>query len=100
MAATSQDDNVQYKTPRWVQAWFLRRSRDNWKRKYMGMKTESKRLQNRANDVTKSREKWRDETMRLRQRVDELEAENRSLREQLVAGKKKRARAGSGLGSE
>jgi hypothetical protein len=48
-----------YKTPRWVQVWFLRRSRDNWKKKYMALKAESKRLQNRVNDVTKSRQRWR-----------------------------------------
>jgi hypothetical protein len=49
----------EYKTPRWVQVWFLRRSRDNWKKKYMALKAEAKRLQNRVNDVTKSRERWR-----------------------------------------
>jgi hypothetical protein len=48
-----------YTTPRWVQVWFLRRSRDNWKRKYMELKADAKRLQNRVNDVTKSRERWR-----------------------------------------
>jgi len=50
---------ARYKTPRWVQVWFLRRSRDNWKKKYMALKAEAKRLQNRVNDVSKSRERWR-----------------------------------------
>jgi SMC interacting uncharacterized protein involved in chromosome segregation len=89
MEATSHDDNrVQYTTPRWVQAWFLQRSRDNWKRKYMELKSDSKRLQNRVNDVTKSREKWRDETKQLEQRILEMEAENASLQERLAALKK------------
>lgn len=97
MDASRQDDKVEYTTPRWVQAWFLRRSRDNWKKKYMQLKTDSKRLQNRVNDVAKSREQWRDETKQLSQRVQELEAEIVALQEQLAAKKKdgRLARAGS-----
>jgi predicted RNase H-like nuclease (RuvC/YqgF family) len=53
-------------------------------------------LENRANDVTKSREKWRDETKELKHRVDELEAENASLQEQLAALKKDGTLAGVG----
>ena len=89
MGASSHDDNkVQYKTPRWVQAWFLRRSRDNWKAKYVELKIDAKRLQNRVNDVSKSREKWRDETKQLEERVSKLETENAALQEQLAALKK------------
>ena len=99
MDATRQDDNkVEYVTPRWVQAWFLRRSRDNWKKKYGQLKTDAKRLQNRVNDVTKSSEQWRDETKQLTQRVQELAAENAALREQLAAQKKYRPSAGPGAG--
>lgn len=97
MGATSQDDKkVEYVTPRWVQAWFLRRSRDNWKKKYGRLKTDAKRLQNRVDDVTKSRAEWRDETKQLTQRVQELVAENAALREQLAAEKKDGPRAGTG----
>ena len=69
-----------YTTTRRVQAWFLGRSRDNWKRKYQRLKAGAKRLQNRVNDVTRSRERWRT-------RVEELEAEVAALREG-AAGKK------------
>lgn len=87
--ASSRDDGkVEYKTPRWVQVWFLRRSRDNWKKKYVQLKTDSKRLQNRVNDVSKSRESWRDETKELEKLVRTLQAENAALREQLAAEKK------------
>jgi len=79
-------ERSKYTTPSWVQAWFLRKSRDNWKKKYMDVKADNKRFQNRANDVGKSREHWRDETERLRRRVQELEAENAAL--QLAALKK------------
>jgi chromosome segregation ATPase len=78
----------EYTTPRWVQVWFLGRSRSRWKQKYKNLKTEAKRLQNRVADVTKSREKWRSETEHLRQRVAELEAQNATLREQDAALKK------------
>ena len=89
MEAAAQDDHkAKYTTPARVQAWFLHRSRENWKRKYMQGKADAKRLQNRVNDVTKSREQWRDETKQLTQRVKELEADNAALQEQLAALKK------------
>lgn len=91
-----QDDQKVYTTPRWVQVWFLRRSRENWKKKYMKLKVDSKRLQNRVNDVTKSREQWRDETKELAKRAEQLAAENAALQEQLAALKKDRQRAGAG----
>jgi len=81
MGAVGQDgDTKSYTTPRWVQVWFLRRSRDNWKKKHRELKAESKRLLNRVSDVTKSREKWR-------RRVEQLEAENAALREQAALKK-------------
>ena len=83
-----QDGGVKYSTPWRVQAWFLRRSRALWKRKYQDLKVEAKRQQNRVNDVTKSREKWRHDAEQLRQRVQELEAQTAALREQAAALKK------------
>ena len=89
MSATGHDDcKVEYTTSAQVQAWFLRRSRERWKKKYMHLKSDAKRLQNRVNDVTKSREHWREETKEMSQRLRELEAENAALHEQLAALKK------------
>ena len=97
MAATSHDDHkVEYTSPPSAQRWFLKRSRDNWKEKYMQLKAEAKRLQNRVNDVTKSREQWRDDTKHLNLRVQELAAANTALQEQLAAFKKDGLRAGTG----
>ncbi len=76
-----------YSTPSWVQAWFLGRSRDNWKAKYKALKARAKRLQNRVNDLTKSREHWREQVRALRE-------ENAALREQ--AALKKYGPAGPG----
>jgi hypothetical protein len=90
----SQDAKPAYTTPARVQAWFLERSRRNWKRKYKTLKADEKRLENRVRDVTESREKWREQAKQLKQRVQELEAANADLR----AGekpKKKRTRAGN-----
>ena len=89
MNASGQDGHkAEYTTPARVQAWFLHRSRENWKKKYMQLKSDAKRLQNRVNDVSKSREQWREETKELSQRVQELEAESAALQEQLAALKK------------
>jgi chromosome segregation ATPase len=84
-----QDGKVKYKTPRWVQAWFLSRSRARWKQKYRDLKAEAKRLQNRVNDVTKSREEWRDEARQLSRRVQELETQYARMQEQVAAASKK-----------
>jgi hypothetical protein len=81
MDAKSQEGGKrQYTTPSWVQAWFLGRSRDNWKAKYKRVKDQAKRLQNQVNDVSRSREKWR-------QQAAELQAENAALREQAALKK-------------
>ena len=86
MDAVGQDGRTttttkKYKTLPRVQAWFLGCSRDRWKAKYKQLKADAKRLQNRVNDVTRSRESWR-------HRAEELEAENAALREQQAALKK------------
>jgi len=69
-----------YTTPRWVQVWFLQRSRDNWKKKYKELKRQAKRLQNRANDASRSRADWR-------RYAERLEEENAALREQAALKK-------------
>lgn len=90
------DTSVAYKSPASAQRWFLKRSRDNWKKKYMGLKTDAKRLENRVNDVTKSREKWCQEAKQLTERIQTLEATNAALQEQLAAFKKDRQLKGTG----
>lgn len=96
MNTSSHDDKkVEYQSPPWAQRWFLQRSRDNWKKKYMELKADAKRLQNRVNDVSKSRQKWREEAKDLKGRVEQLEAEKAALQEQLAALKKGGPRAGS-----
>jgi predicted RNase H-like nuclease (RuvC/YqgF family) len=100
MDATDQKSRkVPYTTSARIQAWFLLRSRENWKKKYMDLKTDQKRLQNRVNDVSKSREHWREENKELSRRVQELEAENTALHEQLAALKKDGPFPAVGLGS-
>jgi hypothetical protein len=81
MDAKSQDGQPKYSTPRWVQVWFLRRSRDNWKRKSKQLRVQAKRLQNHVNDLTRSREKWRQRAEEKDRRVKELEAANAAVPE-------------------
>jgi len=97
-ASNVEERPAAYKTSHRVQAWFLSRSRKRWKQKHQDLKVEAKRLQNRVADVTKSREKWRQEARQLSQRVRELEAQNAALREQAAALKKYGPRTGPGLG--
>ena len=97
-AAKLEEGKVSYKTTHRVQAWFLGRSRDRWKGKYKKLKVETKRLQNRVADVTKSREKWREQTEQLTQRVQELQAQNAALQQQAAALKKDGPGSGHGLG--
>jgi prefoldin subunit 5 len=61
------------------------------------LKVEAKRLQNRVADVTKSREKWREQAEQMSRRVQELEAQNAALQKQ-AALKKDGPRADPGLG--
>ena len=92
MDATRIDGGKQeYSTCYRIQAWFLSRSRDNWRQKYKRLKSDAKRLQNRVYDVTRSREEWRKE-------AQELEKELAALREQ-VALKKSRRDSGGGSAS-
>ena len=85
MDAVSQDGKKRkYTTPRWVQVWFLQRSRDNWKEKYKQLRRDAKRMRNCVKDVTHSRENWREQTEQQEQRIQELEAEKAALREQVA----------------
>ena len=97
MNASGQDDRqVGYTTPHRVQAWFLKKSRDNRKKKYGDLKANAKRLHNRVKDVSQSREQWREESQQLTARVRQLERENAALQEQLAALKKDGRRAAAG----
>jgi chromosome segregation ATPase len=99
MEATNLEDcKGKYKTSHRVQAWFLGRSRERWKNKYMQLKVEAKRLKNRVADVTKSRENWREQNEQLTKRVQELEAQNAVLQEQAPALKKYGSASGGGVG--
>jgi uncharacterized protein YlxW (UPF0749 family) len=97
-AAHLEESTGKYKTSHRVQAWFLARSRQRWKQKHGVLKVEAKRLQNRVADVTKSREKWRQQAEQLSRRVQELEAQTAALQEQAAASKKYGPGAGAGLG--
>ena len=86
---------VAYKSPASAQRWFLKRGRQAWKKKCMEKQKDHKRLTNCVNDVTKSREAWREKAADLERQVQALEAENNALREQLAAFKKVGRHAGA-----
>jgi septal ring factor EnvC (AmiA/AmiB activator) len=76
-------------------AWFFRKSRDGWKRKYQELKATLKGYKNRIADLTKSRQQWRLKAEQAGERLAALEAEVADLRAQVAAreGEKKRRRA-------
>jgi len=50
----------EFRSPVRVLASFFRKSRDQWKRKYVDAKTELKRFKVRVSDVSKSRDAWKE----------------------------------------
>jgi chromosome segregation ATPase len=85
-SGTGQPDTAPaYTTSKQVQAWFLGRSRDRWKKKYAEFKAEFKRLKQRVADVCKSRDGWRSEANAARLEVHALRARNAELQAQLDA---------------
>jgi hypothetical protein len=80
-----QDEERTYTTSKQVQAWFLRRSRDAWKKKCAEVKVEAKRLRQRVADVCSSRAGWRSEAEAARQEVKALRLQNTALQAQLDA---------------
>jgi chromosome segregation ATPase len=89
MSVPLQDERRRkYTTPARVQAWFLQKSRDNWKRKYSLVKADVRQLKNHVSDVKTSREQWRERAEQHARRLEELEVQNIALQEQLAALKK------------
>ena len=87
------DQKVAYKSPKHAQVWFLRRSRDNWKAKYLALKADVKRLRNRAADCARSRDKWRARAAQAEASLQEAHRRNAAYKAQLhdppaQAGKK------------
>jgi chromosome segregation ATPase len=74
-----------YKTSKQVQAWFLGRSRDLWKKKHAELKVEFKRLQQQVADVCRSRADWRGKAEAAGREVQELRAQIAELQTRLDA---------------
>jgi DNA-binding transcriptional regulator GbsR (MarR family) len=89
MSVSLQDERRRkYTTPARVQAWFLQKSRDNWKKKYSLVKADVRQLKNHVSDVKTSREQWRERAEQYARRLEEVEELNTALQEQLAALKK------------
>jgi DNA topoisomerase IA len=73
-----------YRSPLRVLVEWLRRSRDNWKQKYLKVKAEVKRFKNRAYDLEKSRDRWKAEATGRQRQVEALQAEVKRLSAQVV----------------
>ena len=82
-----------YKSRPGALAWFFRKSRDGWKRKYQDLKATIKGYKNRIADLTKSREQWRTQAEQASQRLGALEVENAELRAQIAAAEDEKKKA-------
>ena len=78
--SSDQDSKPAYTTSKQVQAWFLRKSRDLWKKKYADLKAQCKRDRQRVVDMERSRAQWRDQAERTARDLDAFQAENARLR--------------------
>jgi chromosome segregation ATPase len=86
------DDISTLKSPMRTLVRFFRRSRDNWKQKYMDVKTEIKRFKNQAADARRSREQWKAKAESLQAETRRLESELAELRACQAAEADKKAR--------
>jgi chromosome segregation ATPase len=83
-AIGARDDLSSYRSPRRVLASWFRKSRDNWKEKYMDVKAEIKRFKNRAYDLQKSRDHWKEHAAAYQQQVEALQGQVEQLQAQLA----------------
>ena len=69
------DDISLLKSPLRILVRSFRRSRDKWKQKDMGLKSEIKRFKNQAADARRSREQWKSKAEGLLAEVRRRESE-------------------------
>ena len=86
-AAMGGKEEASYRSPARVLADWFRKSRDNWKRKYMDLKEDVKRFKVRAYDLEKSREHWKEQAAAHQQQIAALQAQVEQLQAQLMEGK-------------
>jgi septal ring factor EnvC (AmiA/AmiB activator) len=75
-----QADAAAFRSPQRVLVDWFRRSRDNWKSKYMELKNELKRFKVRVSDVEKSRRRWQEKAKASENELKALRAEFEALR--------------------
>ncbi len=87
---TQGPDPKNYKSRPGALAWFFRKSRDGWKRKYQALKATVKGDKNRIADLTRSREQWRAKAEQAGERLVALQAENAELRARALEAEDKK----------
>lgn len=91
------DDEAQvgYKSPRRILLRFFRQSRNRWKAKYKELKKDLKRVENRARDVQKSRDAWRQKAEQAKAEAEASRAENARLEKELAAAREEAGKKGA-----
>jgi septal ring factor EnvC (AmiA/AmiB activator) len=83
--------SVEVETPKrriGARLYALLKSRLRWKERAVGLRDTIKSQEIEVRDVRASREKWKSDAREARRRIRELEKEAAQLREQLTAPKK------------
>ena len=86
---------VGYKSPRRILLRFFRQSRNRWKAKYKELKKDLKRAENRARDVQKSRDAWREKAEQAKAEAEACRAENARLEKELAAARQEAGKKGA-----
>jgi chromosome segregation ATPase len=83
VAVGGKEEVSAYRSPTRVLADWFRKSRDNWKQKYMDLQAELKRFKVRAYDLEKSREHWKEQAVAHQQQIAALQAQVEQLQAQV-----------------
>ena len=82
----ARDDLPSYRSPRRVLVDWFRKSRDNWKQKHARLKAEIKRFKNRAYDLERSRDHWKEQAAAYQRQLDALQVQVEQLKAQVTDG--------------
>ena len=83
-------DAVSYKSPLRKLVQFFEKSRDHWKAKSLANKKENRQLKKKLRTSEIAKKKWKEETIKLRKHIKNLEKSAEIVESDLVALKKNR----------
>jgi chromosome segregation ATPase len=83
LSKTAGDESGVYRSPVRVLAQFFKKSRDQWKRKYMNLKAQIKGFKNQIYQLKKAKESWKQQALARAEQIESLQDEVEQLKAQL-----------------